>query len=142
MVYGNGLYVAVGRTVWNSSGGLDATTIFSSPDGADWTRQDSGFHEALASVVYGSGQFVAVGSRFNTNGTILSSTDGFTWTKRVSGTTNQLMQIVQGAGHFVILGANLRSAPQTPLFLTSSNATEWTPACRLIVRSISTARTL
>ncbi len=126
MVCGNGLCVAVGQTYWASSGGLTAGAIFSSLDGTGWTRRDSGFHEALESVVYGNGQFVAVGSRFNTNGTILTSTNGLSWTKQVSGTTNQLLQIVQGAGQFVILGANLRSAPQTPLFLTSSNATEWT----------------
>ena len=59
MTYGNGTFVAVGV------GG----TILTSPDGVNWTAQNSGTNNHLRGVTYGNGTFVAVGL----GGTILTS---------------------------------------------------------------------
>jgi hypothetical protein len=57
VTYGNGTFVAVGRT----------GTILTSPDGASWRTSGTGY--PFHGVAYGNGLFVAVGNR----GTILTS---------------------------------------------------------------------
>ena len=123
-----GQYVAVGWTYWASLGGSPAAALFSSSDGIDWSRRDAGIQEVLGDVAYGSGQFVAVGSIFTTNGTILTSEDGIQWTRRNSGTTNQLQRVAYGNGRFVVTGFNRRHSPATPALLTSTNGVDWIPA--------------
>lgn len=54
----------------------------------------------LRSVVYGGGQFVAVG----VSGTIITSPDGSTWTVQNSPTTNNLRSVAYGGGQYVAAG--------------------------------------
>ena len=94
--YGNGIYVAVGP-------GL----IQTSTDGNSWTTRLSGtFSSILYAVAYYSYQgvqkFVAVGQ----GGVILiSDSTGTTWTQKTSNTTRDLKGIAQGyAGKLVAVG--------------------------------------
>ncbi len=66
MTHGNGLYVVVG---W---GGV----IYTSADGATWTRRESGVTQDLRAVVHAKDTFVTAGA----NNTALTSRDGLTWT--------------------------------------------------------------
>jgi hypothetical protein len=70
--YGNGLYVAVGRS----------GKLVTSPDGITWTVRTSGFGATdIYSVCYGNGLYVASGD----SGKLATSPDGITWTARTSG---------------------------------------------------------
>jgi hypothetical protein len=59
VAYGNGLFVAVGR----SDAGRG--TILTSPDGVTWTVRASPTSNQLNGVTYGNGLFVAVGGGCN-----------------------------------------------------------------------------
>jgi hypothetical protein len=89
----NGLWVAVGV------GG----TIVTSPDGTDWTLRPSGTTDDLNEVVYGHGEFVAVGDHTPyPNGTILTSTDGFQWTDVTCSTGKNTRAIAFANDLFVV----------------------------------------
>jgi hypothetical protein len=77
---------------------------------------DSPTSNALQSLVYGDGVFVAVGW----DGTIVSSTDGIGWELRDSGTNAWLFGVARGNGTFVAAG-------QEGCVLTSPNGADWTP---------------
>jgi hypothetical protein len=77
----------------------------------------SGTSNALWSVSFGSGRFVAVGHQ----GLILTSTNGAAWTPSNSGTTNELSGIGYGDGLFVAAGDN-------GAILTSADGQDWTAA--------------
>jgi len=81
-----------------------------------WTPQSSGTENGLTGVVYGGGQFVAVGDP----GGILTSPDGVTWTARTSGTDKSLRGITYGNGLFLATGAGGAA-------LTSPDGATWTP---------------
>jgi hypothetical protein len=103
---GPGTLVAVG----------DGGTILSSPDGANWTRRDSGTTDWLVGVTYGDGKFVAVGD----NGRVLTSPDGTAWTRvPQSATTARLNNVIHRAGIFVAVG-------ESGTILTSPDAASWT----------------
>ena len=76
VAYSNGVYVAAGQE----------GTVVTSPDGVNWTVQDSGQLNNLMSVTYGSVGFLAVGD----SGTILTSPDGVDWTAQTSGSSGAL----------------------------------------------------
>ena len=105
IVYGNGLYVAVGLS----------GKILTSPNGSTWTPRGSGTINPLDEVTYGKGMFVVVGYW----GTILTSINGVTWTPRISGTANTLLGVTYGSGMFVSVG-------DTGTILTSTNGVTWT----------------
>lgn len=67
VAWGNGQFVVV-----SYSG-----TIYTSTDGENWIKQQSGATDTLLHVEYGQGEFVAVGY-----GIILTSPDGHTWTEK------------------------------------------------------------
>ena len=104
VVYGNGLFVAVG-----GSG-----TILTSQDGVNWTLRTSEGNDLfgvtygdlflavddLFGVTYEKGTFMAVGWR----GTILTSPDGVDWTEQTSPTRNDLFGVTYGKGTFVAVG--------------------------------------
>jgi len=90
VTFGNSTFVAV----------TSAGTIFTSPDGSNWTLRDSGTTSGLQNVTYGNGIFVAVGS----SGTILTSAEGVDWTLRDAGTSRGLVGVVYGNGIFVATG--------------------------------------
>lgn len=71
--YGNGKFVAAGRTV------------LSSTDGVFWTEGDFGSSVYLYGITYGNGIFVAVGSTDGgKNGSIYISRDGISWDLQLS----------------------------------------------------------
>jgi len=93
IVYGNGLYVAVGQN----------GTVLTSSDGFNWTVQATETLSTLFSIAYGNGMFVAVGGE----GTILTSNDGVNWVARSSGTSGPLYAVAFGQGQFVAVGGPL-----------------------------------
>ncbi|GGF95972.1 hypothetical protein GCM10010912_46100 [Paenibacillus albidus] len=143
VIYGNGMYVAVGDygTIVSSSDGVSWTkrtsdtenhlldvafgngmyvavgiegTILASSDGVSWTNHTSGTAKLL-SVTYGSGKYVAVGE----GGTVLTSSDGMSWTSRMSGTTNKINDVTFGNGMYMAAGDN-------GITLASNDGTSWT----------------
>jgi hypothetical protein len=80
-----------------------------------WTRQTLSLTDDLTGIVYGNGQFVAVGDP----GVIITSPDGTTWTSRTSGTSNPLRGIAYGNGLYVATGS-------AGTLLTSPDGIIWT----------------
>lgn len=76
------------------------TTPTNPKNGTVWRISDAGTNQALFSVTYGNGQFVAVGD----SGAIVASPDGITWTQKYSGTAECLMSVTYGNGQFVAVG--------------------------------------
>ena len=96
IVYGNGLWVAIGKNI-----------IYSSTDGISWTQQyftnDNSYD--LTGLTYGNNTFVAVGV-YNA---VLTSSNGKTWSKT---TGTALGDIAFGNGTFVgVSGNNLLTSP-------------------------------
>jgi PKD repeat protein len=91
--------------------------IWTSPDGAIWTRRYSGLdsYSSLYDVAYGAGKYVAVGG----SGAIVTSTDGISWTVRQSGTTMWLEGVVYTGQAFVVVGEYGEA-------LTSPDGVGWT----------------
>jgi hypothetical protein len=77
-------------------------------------RQSPVMNAPLNAVIFGNGQFVAVGG----NGTILTSANGSNWVSRVTGTTDTLWSVVSGSNLFVVVG-------NSGTTLVSSNGVEW-----------------
>jgi hypothetical protein len=99
VAFGNNVFVTVG----------EAGAIFTSLNGANWTRRRSACTDVLlATVTFGNGRFVAGGE----SGTILSSTNALHWTR-----TNLCPEIYVGHiaftnGSFVVRhGMELFSSP-------------------------------
>ncbi len=69
--------------------------------------------ESLNGIVFGGGQFVAVGS----NGEVLTSNEGTNWTHQVSGASDHLVGIAYGNSRFVAISRGLA--------LASSDARTW-----------------
>ena len=87
IAYGNGMFVIAGgwisaseRPPWRGgqSPYLLTAALYSSPDGINWTRRDSGTGFALRGVAFGAGRFVAV----RWYGSYLVSQDGIQWKER------------------------------------------------------------
>jgi hypothetical protein len=100
VVFGNGLFVAVG----------DNGVIVTSPDGQTWTARASGTTDRLPAIAFGKGHFVA--TRENRTAPGLSSADGITWTpitvKDANGATAESTAwkgIAFGQGRFLAVGA-------------------------------------
>jgi hypothetical protein len=134
VVYGNGMYLAVGTYVFAAN-----STVYTSTDLITWTRTNVDFH---AFPRFGPGYFLLLGmfgdrrastttdaTTFETapvtfsnssdatygNGTwvavglggaLFSSSDGRVWYPRPSGTTVNLRAVAYGAGTFVAVGEN------------------------------------
>jgi photosystem II stability/assembly factor-like uncharacterized protein len=80
----------------------DNGAIYTSNDGINWKRQNSGTSEWLRGAAHGAGRFVVAGD----NGTILGSLDGTNWTSRASGVTNHLSRVsfAPGENRFHVVG--------------------------------------
>jgi hypothetical protein len=113
VTYANGTFVAVGGHFAGSNSYL--RTILTSSDGVNWTVQASLANDALTSVTYGGGLFVAVGW----DGAILTSPDGVNWTQQTSGTNSALYGVTYEDGLFVAVG-------ERGTILTSLNGVRWT----------------
>ena len=71
--------------------------------------------DALYSVAYGAGLYVAVGA----DGTIQTSPDGLTWTRRTSGIIDRLNGVTWSGAQFVAVG-------DSGTILTSPDGVTWT----------------
>src|SRR5262249_10627584 len=105
VVYSNGLYVAVGQQ----------GTVVTSPDGINWTAQDSTMLNNLLSVTCGWAGFLAVG----VNSTMISSPDGVNWTLQNAGAHGPFESAIFGNGYYLVTGTN-------GMVLTSLDSVNWT----------------
>lgn len=122
IAYGNGKYVIVGS---NDSNGY-AARIFTSDDGAAWHETASIANHSLNDVVYGDGQFVAVGEY----GKIIISNDGETWeTITVDPMDYTLQSVTYANGKYVAAGMRKHTGiSNRGAIMTSVNGVEWTVA--------------
>jgi hypothetical protein len=93
-------------------------TIRTSPDGINWTTQDSGTNEFLFGVAWNGSKLIAVGA----NATILSSSDGITWSSIDVGLITRLNKVIWSGSQFVAVGGYVNSQ-----VLTSPDGVTWTP---------------
>jgi hypothetical protein len=93
VVYGNGLFVAVG----------DGGTILTSADGSNWTARSSGTISALWDVTFGNGRFVAVGGirPLFLDRVVATSMDGTNWTANRVDNQRPLRSVGYGNGLFI-----------------------------------------
>ncbi len=111
VVYGNGVFVAVGLK----------GTILKSTDGLHWSQITPVTQHNLNSVTWSSNynKFFAVGNQ----GVLLYSSDGTTWTTINLETTNDLKSIVENRGRCVAVGTDATSSSTT---ITSADCnTDW-----------------
>ena len=115
--YGNGHYVAVGSYPFTNHPAIGTAAVYST-DGIDYalgsTAPFIGAGAGFKDVVFGNGQFVAVG----TNAIIQTSPDGKQWVTRYSSLSESLYSIAYGGGQFVAVGPG-------GLVLRSSNGQNW-----------------
>jgi hypothetical protein len=125
ITYANGIFVAVGE-YYDFGPDTNATRILTSEDGLHWTRQQvpvepSPEQPALMSVIYGQGQFVAVGN-IELDGPlgplILTSPDGTNWSRQYYSEDIALRSVTYGAGRYIAGGWDL---------LTSLDGIAWNP---------------
>ena len=106
VVYGNGLFVAVGSKSTNQDiPGINEGRIgvvYTSADGWNWQEQSSGVRGSiLRRIAFGGGRFVAVG----TGGVIIYSDDGGNWQRVVHPGFSSWAGVAYGAGRFVAVGS-------------------------------------
>ncbi len=101
----NGQFVAVG----------DGGVICVSPDGKNWQLTPSVTLNALSSVAFGAGLYVAVGA-----GVVLTSPDAITWTPVPTEQDVFLSDITYGGGKFLAVGNGLA--------ISSTDGVSWTAA--------------
>jgi hypothetical protein len=87
--------------------------VQASPSGINW-----------ASVAYGNGRFVAVGST-STDGVVAISSDGQNWTTTTQGTARWAV-VTYGDGRFVAIGEGL-SAGTSEVMTLADGSTMWQP---------------
>jgi hypothetical protein len=95
VAYNNGMFIAVGEVILMSS------------DGTTWTIMSSDIYSevhSLYKVIYGNGNFVALGGDFWGADSVFTSTDGINWTNRISVADNNLRNITYGNGLYVVVG--------------------------------------
>jgi hypothetical protein len=116
VIYANGLFVV---------GGSEGT-ILTSPDGEEWTKENSATFRDIVGIAYGNNLFVAIGSW----GTIITSPDGRQWAGERLGDLPLPSEILQslllltptdvtfGNGRFVVVSGEGR-------IRTSLDAQKW-----------------
>lgn len=91
MVFGNGVFVAIGA--------VDYVDSYTSSDGQSWTWHGDIGLMGGRDITFGDGLFIAVNElRAST------SPDGVTWTAQPSAFTKEAWSITHGAGRFVVVG--------------------------------------
>ena len=117
VVYGNGIYVAVGEA--GDSGGF-----YTSADGLHWTLQYSEPNSWGVTLNYSAGYFTAVAPRSGFNAADVSL-DGTNWTTSIFALVNYLFTpsaITYGNGLNVVVGSTNNVAS----IMTSPDGTTWT----------------
>ena len=126
VAYGNGLWVAVGGTIFTPP---NLNTILYSTNGTQWLPVDNIQFESNDTdyygnfVTYGNGLWVAVGKGVNT---ILTSTNGSSWspvdtTEPYTQFTEEGISVRYQNGVWVAVGKGENT------ILTSTNGTQWLP---------------
>ncbi len=95
---GDRQFVAVGTNTVNA-------TVATSPDGLNWTRQNSGIGGAFSGVAHNGAVWVAVGTN-SAAAIAATSPDGMTWTMRSTGLGGTLNDIIWWGTEFVAVGGN------------------------------------
>jgi hypothetical protein len=118
-VFGNGKFV-ISR--WGR--GNDAIAV--STDGKNWSKTDFGNggwgFAFICDIVFGNGQFIAVGNTGVDSGFLYTSSDGLTWMWQDSSFHPQAGDIITAAwgnGRFIVVGDNCALA------ISDSNAENW-----------------
>jgi hypothetical protein len=106
ITYGNGSFVAAGRTYVSPD---ILNTILTSTDSIHWTAHtsvatNSLYDTEIIGLGFGDGVFVAVGQTWPRHSPILTSADGINWITHESGIDNALSAVSFGNGRFVIVG--------------------------------------
>lgn len=114
VAYGNGIWVAVATP----SGG--STSVYSSPNGIQWTRRTATAANSWNGVAFGNGWFVAVASS-GTN-RVMRSQDGITWTAASAAEANNWNAVAFGDGRFIAVA---NSGTNRAMISTDNGAT-WT----------------
>lgn len=110
IAYGNGLFVAT-----QGSGDNAVRGIWSSPDGATWTRRQNA--ASMAAVAFGNNMFVALQSLWN--GSVYTSPDGISWALSPNPLPPEFTtHLVFANGVFV--------ASRNESIATSTNGMDWT----------------
>lgn len=132
VVYGNGLFVAVGDKSTNQSipgindGRIGA--VYTSSDGWNWQEQTSGVRGSiLRQVAFGGGRFVAVG----TGGVVIYSDDGANWQRAVHPIFTSWAGVAYGGGRFVAVGGGT---------MTSRDGVTWEPQAATAANTYSAIR--
>jgi hypothetical protein len=123
IVFGNGIFVAVGGSIYASPHFPTSSSAFikTSPDGLNWTttRSTSGsgasYPGPLQGIAFGNGMFVAVAQDGQDN--VLTSEDGANWTVRVQASFS-LKGVAAGTSGFVAVGG-------FGTLVSSSDGVEW-----------------
>jgi hypothetical protein len=92
----------------------DNGAVYTSPDGARWTRRPQSFVTWLRGITFGQGLFVAVGE----GGFIATSANGVDWMRRTSRTTAHLNRVAWIGNQCFVVGDN-------GSILTSTDARQW-----------------
>ncbi|MFO1498317.1 MAG: hypothetical protein U1G07_08000 [Verrucomicrobiota bacterium] len=103
VAYGAGRFVAVGRSVLQST------------DGRRWAEVASPANAPLRQIKFDAGEFVAVGE----SGTILVSSDGLNWDRATSPVQQDLQACAYGNGTWLAISGSGAA-------LTSTNGRNWT----------------
>ena len=74
--------------------------IATSPTGAVWTQQDTGYFDDLHDVIYAGSQFVAVGDF----GEVFTSPDGAPWTWQDTGIFDMFGGVAYNGTNYVVIG--------------------------------------
>jgi hypothetical protein len=106
VIFANNQYVAVGDKVWTS------------PDGVNWTVQNSGV-SFISAVTFGNNQYLGV----NQGGEIMTSTDGANWISSMTVAKATFYSVAYGNNQYVAVG----NSAYEGLLLTSPDGANWTP---------------
>src|SRR5438477_4914828 len=114
VAFGNGQFVAIGRTFPELPGGV----ILVSSNGLDWTDESPAGTQVLTSIAFGGGQFIAAGSKWSVAGGVLFiSTNGANWIDQSAAVPDSIDSLTWGNGRFVALGGDD--------FYSSTNGLVW-----------------
>jgi hypothetical protein len=117
IAFGHGQFVAAG------TGGLfGEATVYTSPNGVEWTRQSLGGMGAVVnSIATGPNGFVAVGQDGSSSAWV--SADGSAWTQQSITAPGLLLGLVYAHGQFVAVGGDFFSSGA---IVTSPDGQTWT----------------
>jgi hypothetical protein len=110
------LFVAVQYNTSNTS------SIYTSPDGINWTVRSSNFANNMIKIVYGNGLFVVLLNRAGTQ-SIITSPDGINWTVRTTPNATTWKDIVYGNGIFIAIRDS--TSTETLSIMISTDGINW-----------------